>query len=392
MKETEKPAADYRLPKSVLRWVAIGVTLSSAIVIVITIFSGVTWSDLERLGYLPFGLAAAASVARLLVQTLRFRVIAAGLADDPKPELSGAEIARMSSEFIAMSTPSEVGGPVLRAAWLSGKGVEGGKSLWIGYFEVLIEIYVGSGLGLIAAAYALSKGAVAIGSTIAVIATLLIVGYTLVFIVPALRSLKVPHHVFSLASLLLGAPRATALYLRAVVGSLNFSLAARAIMNRRTLPVVVKAVGLTILEDVLEGTALWLVLNAAGLKIDIFSATVAAFGVLTIAALPVSIGGSGITELSMQLYLSSVYGFSSWAAIVLWRIASFQVVLAVSGVAFLLLTRTATGSNKARLIGGEEPVQGASSVIRSIFGIRSRWPAVQVALLLERALARRRHF
>ena len=61
--------------------------------------------------------------------------------------------------------------------------------------------------------------------------------------------------------------------------------------------------------------ALWLVLNAAGLKIDIFSATVAAFGVLTIAALPISIGGSGITEVSMQLYLSSVYGFSSWAAL-----------------------------------------------------------------------------
>src|SRR5580704_10711865 len=268
MKGTEKPLADYRLPKSVMRWVAVGVTLSSAIVIAITIFSGVTWSDLERLGYLPFGLAAAASVARLLVQALRFRVIASGLAGEPKPEMSGAVIARMGSEFIAMSTPSEVGGPVLRAAWLSGKKVEGGNSLWIGYFEVLIEIYVGSALGLVAAAYALSKGAVIVGSTIAVIATVLIVGYTLVFIVPALRSIKVPHHVFSLASLVLGAPRATALYLRAVVGSLNFSLAARAIMSRKTLPVVVKAVGLTILEDFLEGIALWLVLNAAGLKID----------------------------------------------------------------------------------------------------------------------------
>jgi uncharacterized protein (TIRG00374 family) len=357
---TEKTAADYRLPKSVLRWVAVGVMLSSAVVIIITVFSGVTWSDLGRLGYLPFGLAAAASVARLLVQTLRFRVVVAGLAGDPRPDLRGVAIARMSSEFIAMSTPSEVGGPVLRAAWLSGKGVEGGNALWIGYFEVLIEIYVGSALGLIAAAYALSRGAVAVGSTIAVIATLLIVGYTLVFIVPALRSLKVPHHVFSLASLLLGAPRATALYLRAVVGSLNFSVAARAIMNRRTLPVVVKALVLTIVEDVLEGVALWLVLNAAGLKIDIFSATFVAFGALTIAAIPVSIGGSGLTELSMQFYLTSVYGFSSWAAIVLWRIASFQVVLAVSGVAFLLLTRTATGSNKARLTGREGPVTGAT--------------------------------
>jgi uncharacterized protein (TIRG00374 family) len=365
MKDTEKPAADYRLPKSVLRWVAVGVFLSSAVVIIITIFSGVSWSDLEKLGYLPFGLAAAASVARLFVQGVRFRVIAAGLADDPKPELSGAMIVRMSSEFLAKSTPSEVGGPVLRAAWLSGKGVEGGKALWIGYFELIIEIYVGSGIGLIAGAYAVSKGAVVVGSTIAVIATILIVGHTLVFVVPALRSVKVPHPVFSIFSLLLGAPRATALYLRAVVGSLNFSLAARAIMNRGNLSVVVKALGLVILEDILDGAALWLVLNAAGLKIDIFSATVAAFGVETIAAIPITIGGAGLIEVSLQLYLSSVYGFSSWAAIVLWRIASFQVVLAVSGVAFLLFARKTTGSNKVRPIGGEESARGDSITLES---------------------------
>jgi uncharacterized protein (TIRG00374 family) len=157
---------------------------------------------------------------------------------------------------------------------------------------------------------------------------------------------------------LLGGPRATGLYLRAVVGSLNFSVAARAIMNRDSLPLLVKTVGLTILEDLLEGVALWFVLNAAGLNIDIFSATFVAFGALTIAAIPISIGGAGITEVSMQSYLLLVYGFSSWAAIVLWRVASFQVVLAVSGVAFLLLTRKTRGPKKMDLIRAEEQSPG----------------------------------
>ena len=357
MTETAKKTADYRLPRSILRWVAVGLALSSAVVILISIFSGVKLSDLERLGYLPFGLAAAASVARLGVQILRFRVIASTLAGEPKIDLSGISIVRLSSEFIAMSTPSEVGGPVLRAAWLSGKGVQGGKALWMGYFEVLMEIYVGAGLGLVAAAYALIKGATALGLSIAAIATVLIVGYTLVFIVPAIKSIKVPHRIFTIAAFLLGGPRATSLYLRAVVGSLNFSVAAHAIMNRESLPLLVKSVGLTIVEDLLEGAALWFVLNAAGLKIDIFSATFVAFGALTIAAIPITIGGAGITELSMQSYLLLVYGFSSWAAIVLWRIASFQVVLAVSGVAFLLLTRK-MGPRKMDLITAEEPSSG----------------------------------
>jgi glycosyltransferase 2 family protein len=355
MTETTKQPADYRLPRSVLRWVAVGLVLTTAVVIVISVFSGVTLSDLARLGYLPFGLAAAASIGRLLVQIVRFRVIASSLAGEPKIDLGGLPIVRMSSEFIAMSTPSEVGGPVLRAAWLSGKGVDSGKAMWIGYFEVLMEIYVGAALGLVAAAYALLKGATVLGLTIGAIATVLIVGYTLVFIVPAVKSIKVPHRVFSIAAFLLGGPRATSLYLRAVVGSLNFSVAAHAIMNRESLPLLAKSIGLTILEDLLEGAALWIVLNAAGLRIDFFSATIVAFAALTIASIPISIGGAGVTELSMQSYLLLVYGFSSWAAIVLWRVATFQVVLAVSGLAFLLLVRKSKGPSKMDLIRSEEP-------------------------------------
>jgi uncharacterized protein (TIRG00374 family) len=370
MEPSEKPAPDYRLPKSVLRWVAVGLVLSTSVVAIITIFSGVTWSDLERLGYLTFALAAVASVARLLFQILRFRVITVGITGDSKLDLRGMAIARMASEFIAISTPSEVGGPILRAAWLSGKGIEGGKALWMGYFEVLVQIYVGAGLGLIAAVYAFSRGAEVLGSTIALVATILIVGYTLVFLVPAIKTIKVPHRLFSIASFLVGGPRATALYLRAVVGSLNFSLSARAIMNRDALPMLIKVVGLTILEDLFAGAALWLVLNAAGLKIDLLSATFAAFGALTVAAIPISIGGSGVIELTMASYLSSVYGFSSWAAVVLWRVASFQVVLAVTGIAFLLLTHKSTKEVRPKMWmkdadrpPGNAPPENASAAI-----------------------------
>jgi uncharacterized protein (TIRG00374 family) len=377
LNESEKPAAEYRLSKSVLRWVAVGLVLSTSVVGIITIFSGVTLSDLARIGYLTFALAAAASVARLLVQIARFRVITLGLVGDPRPDLRGLAIVRMSSEFIAISTPSEIGGPALRAAWLSGKRVEGGKALWIGYFEVLMQIYVGAGLGLIAAANAFWRGAAVIGSTIAVIAAILFIGYTFIFIVPAIKSIKVPHRLFTLAAFLVGGPRATKLYLRAVVGSLNFSLAARAILNRDNVPLVLKAVGLTILEDLLAGTALWLVLNAAGLKIDLLSATLVVFGALTVAAIPITIGGSGLTELTVQSYLASVYGFSSWAAVVLWRIASFQVVLAVTGIAFLLLTRKSTRSKKAGLIDTQVPVEGTpNSQLSTPVSGRAKLPMV----------------
>jgi uncharacterized membrane protein YbhN (UPF0104 family) len=337
----QESTGGFQLPKSVLKWVAMGLVLSSAVVIIISLYSGVKFSDFERIGYLTFGLAGAASAARLLVQIVRFRVITVGLARDPKMDLGGLALTRVSSEFISISTPASSTGVFLRTAWLARKGVTGGTALWIGYFEVLIEVYVGLGLGIVAGVYAILKGAVALGSTIAVIALVLVSVYTVIFIIPAKRAIKVPHFVFTIAEYLVGGPRATALYLRAVVGSLNFSLSARAILTKGTLPVLLKTVLLTIIEDVLGGAALWLVLNAAGLKIDLLSSTIAAYGVATVAQLPVTIGGAGVTELTMQAYLTAVYGFSSWAAIVIWRVATYQVLLAITGIVFTLFVRKA---------------------------------------------------
>lgn len=339
---TKASPGGFQLPRSVIKWVAAGLVLTSAVVIIISLYSGVKFSDFARIGYLAFGLAAITSVARLLVQIVRFRVITVGLADDPKMDLSGLALARVSSEFISMSTPAASTGVFLRTAWLSKKGVTGGKALWIGNFEVLIEVYVGVGLGIAAAAYAFLKGAVVLGSTIAVIALIVITGYTIIFIIPARRAIKVPHFVFTIAKYLVGGPRATALYLHAVVGSLNYSVSARAILTRGKLPVALKAVVLTIIEDLLDGAALWLVLNAAGLKIDLLSSTIAVFGVDTIGQLPISIGGAGLMEFTMQGYLTAIYGFSSWASIVIWRVATYQVLLATTGIVFLFFVRKGT--------------------------------------------------
>jgi len=344
--EAEKTSSEYQLPKSVMKWVALGLLLSSGVVIAISILSGVKFSDLTKLGYLTFALSAGFAASRLLVQIVRFRVVALGLAGNPKPNLRGLALTRVASEFVSISTPGEAG-VFIRTAWLKGKGIDGGKALSISYFEVLIEVYVGASLALVAAIYALTKGALVIGSSIIVVATVLIVGYTVVFIVPALKGIKVPHFIFTFSSYLIGGPRANDLYLRAVVGSLNFSLSARAIVSKSNVPVVIKAVALTIIEDLLNGASLWIVLNASGLKIDLVSSTLAAEGAAAIAQIPVTIGGAGITELTMKSYLTAVYGFSSWAPIVLWRIASYQVLLAITGIVFIFFVRQATRASTA---------------------------------------------
>jgi len=343
-----------------MKWVALGLLLSSAVVIAISILSGVTFADLTQLGYLTFAAAAIVSCSRLLVQIVRFRVITLGLAGNPRPNLNGLALTRVASEFVSLSTPATSMGVFIRTAWLKGKGIDGGKALSIGYFEVLIEIYVGAGLGIIAAIYAITKGAVILGSSILIVATVLIVGYTVIFIIPAIKGIKVPHFVYTISKYIIGGPRANDLYLKAVVGSLNFSISARAIVSRDAVPTVVKAVLLTIVEDFCAGAALWIVLNAAGLKIDLVSSTITAYGVVAIAQIPVTIGGAGITELTMKSYLTTVYNFVTWAPIVLWRIATYQVLLAVTGVVFILFVRKATSQSRATAQAGTDPAVSAN--------------------------------
>ncbi len=304
------------LPKSILRWAAVGLVVSSSVVGIITILSGVTLSDLAKLGYLPFGLAATASLARLLVQNLRFRLLVSGLVGDPRPDLSGVAIARMGSEFVALSTPAMVGGEFVRAAWLAKRGVDGGKALWIAYFEILVDVYVGSALALASAWFAFTRGAPVIAVSIVAIVSVLVVGYTVFFLIPALRGIpKIPHRLFAVAASLIGDARARRLEEVAQERTRTFSLAAGSILRKDALPLVFKTLALSVIQLLLAGLALWFILVAAGLRID---------------------------------FLSSVFGFSSWGAIIVWRIASFQVVLAVTGVAFLLLIRGSTRRARAK--------------------------------------------
>ncbi|MDA4117169.1 MAG: flippase-like domain-containing protein [Thaumarchaeota archaeon] len=319
--------------------------VSSFFVIVISFLSGISLSDFATIGYLPFALAAAASIAGLGVGVLRFRVVVDALANRPSLSLGDFGRAKLASQFLALTTPSTTGGFFLTTAWLSRKGIDAGRAVWIGYFEMLVQIYVSSALQLAAAAYALSRGAVIIASAITVVALVLAVGFTVIFVIPGLRGINLPPRVFQLAARVVGKRRAERLETTLKEGALNFSSAARATVSKNSLPLVAKAVGLTLVEAALSGLALWFVMVSAGLKIDVFSSTLMAFGAVAIGALPVSVGGSGITEMALKYYLASVYGFSSWAAIVLWRIASYQVLLAISGIGLLLLVRRATAAS-----------------------------------------------
>ena len=333
------------LSGSLTRRIVFGVALSSSVVILISMLSHVTLAEFATIGFVPLLLAAALTIATLLVEVVRFRLITVGLAGKPQPDLRGLLAASLGSNFVALSTPATVGGELVRAAWLSGKGVAGGKSLWIGTFESILSVYVGSSLAVISGIFAFSEGAVLLGSAIVTVAGISFVAYTVLIVMATMkRVLTVPLRLFRLARRFLGEERASRLEHTVQEGAQNFSLAVRATFTRGSAGVLAKALALTLVQAALSGAAFWIVLSASGLRIGLIPTALVAFGTSAIAALPVTVGGAGLTELTASTYLASVYGFSSWAAIVVWRVVSFQLVLAISGVFFMVFVHKATGA------------------------------------------------
>jgi uncharacterized membrane protein YbhN (UPF0104 family) len=207
-----------------------------------------------------------------------------------------------------------------------------------------MDMYVASVLAFIAGAYAFVRGAPWIASSILLVGGLVVVGNTIAVAIVILRgSLTVPAGIFRFLSRFIGEDRADRLQNSVQEGTHTFAVAAKALFQRERLGLLVNGFVLTIVNAVLSGLSLWIVLAYAGLHIDLFTATFVSFGVGTLASLPVSIGGSGISELAMQSYLGSVYGFWSWAPVIVWRIATYHIILGFCGVVFVYLMMKMTG-------------------------------------------------
>jgi len=340
IEEQQAPPREFKLSPTTLRWVYVGLALSSTFVVAISFFSGVTLADFAAFGLVPFLVAGGLSALRLLVQVLRFRVTVFGLSGVPKSNFKDLSIVRVGSEFVSLTTPSLIGGVVVRAAWLATRGVDSGRAFWIAYFESLLDVYVGSIFALAASFFAFSRGSSVIGSTIAAIVIFQLVLYSTVFLIPALRGIPLfPKSFLKIAQYFVGGNRAKTLEERVNKATKTFSLSARSILKHDALPTILKAMLLTFADAFLLGLALWVILTREGLNITIPLSTVVSFGVSTIAFLPISIGGSGVAEFAMHSYLSSVFGFSSWVAVIIWRIVSFQFLLIPTSIAFVVLLR-----------------------------------------------------
>lgn len=172
------------------RLVAIPVSLVPFIILILT--SNVSPQDVFALGIIPFLAAAAAAIIKMLLQALRFKYFIRHFLGHDVASTGETVSARLAGEFVTQTTPSYIGGELVRIAWLTRKGVPPGKAAWVTTMEIIADVFVGSVLAFIAGALAIYRGGSVVGLAVILITIPTLAFWLGLILFSAKRTLRLP--------------------------------------------------------------------------------------------------------------------------------------------------------------------------------------------------------
>lgn len=299
--------------------------------IIISILLDVKPEDITSIGIVPFILASAVAVAKLYIQGLRFHYYVRSFLGNGIGSIGKNMHIRIGSEFITLTTPAYTGGEWVRVAWLYKNGVHSGKGLWIITIEIISDVLVGSTLAYIAMAIAFGAHNYLISTAILLIVTPIFASYMILLALSTKKFIQMPRFTKPLLTRLFGeekGERWTNVMNDSLRGLCEMS---RLYLRRSSLRVFAVGLALTFIGAALHGLTFMIVANSKA-SIGFFESIVMVAASIAIGTVPISPGGSGLTELGIAYYLNTfnLDPTKLGEVIIVWRIVSYHVPLMVS--------------------------------------------------------------
>ncbi len=314
--------------------------------VIIFVITDVTPQDIFAVGLAPFLFAAIAAVIRIMLQAYRFKYFIRKFIGYDIASTGRTMAARLTGEFVTYTTPSYVGGEFVRIAWMSKQGVPMGKAAWVATMEIITDVFAVTILGFIAGGIAIMKGGTTIGITVILLALPTFIFWFLVVLYSAKRNMQVPLFVVRMVE------RFAQKKAEHYIGQVNKALGDLCTMSRenfassRVIKPFVVGLGITFASYVAYGVSFLVLADTIGSGIGLFDSLMAAAASNVVGNLPVTIGGSGLTELGIWAYLSNLSAIpdfdtigqdSKLNVIIAWRIASYHVPLVIMWIAIMKL-------------------------------------------------------
>ena len=337
-----------------MNWKLLAIPVSIVPFILIAFTFNIKLEELFAVGLIPFMGAALAIVGKLLMQGLKFNYLVKkflGHVEAPWKTVS----VRIGSEFVTSTTPSFVGGELVRILWLKKKGIPTGKATWVTIMEIVTEVLVAGIFSLTSAAFAFFNGAYAIGIVIIAISLPVTAIWSGLFFLSYRRTFQVPSWIEKTAKKA-GKERAskyidkTNQWMQEVC-----EMSRQSLHNKQAKKAFVVSMIFSIFTWVFYGISFMVIANGAGYFIEFFDSLLAAMASNALGNIPVTIGGSGLTEFGIWAYLGNLNNLTfeptkdsiQWNIVIAWRIATYHVSLVISWI--LLMKIVYPRSKKAEI-------------------------------------------
>ena len=322
-----------------MNWKILAVPVSIIPFVLIAITFNIKPEEIFAVGFIPFTAAALAISCKLLMQGLKFNYLVKkflGQVEVPWKVIS----VRIGSEFVTSTTPSFVGGEVVRIVWMKKKGVPIGKATWITIMEIVTEVLVAGIFALTAAVFAFVNGAYIVGIAIVAISLPVTGLWSTLFFLSYKRTFQIPIWISKITAAI-GKERGlqyidkTNLWMREICEMSRQSLHDKQV--KRAFPVCII---FSVFTWLFYGISFMVIANGAGYVIGFFQSLLAAMASNAIGNVPITIGGSGLTEFGIWAYLGNLKSLTfeaarnsiQWNIVIAWRIATYHVTLVISWI------------------------------------------------------------
>ncbi len=311
-------------------------------------FAPISLSDFFSVGLIPFMISSVFVMGKVLLQAYRFQYFIVKFLGYEVNTTWNTIVARLGGEFITQTTPSYVGGEILRIAWLTKHGVSPGKAAWIATMEIIADVLVGTTLGIIAGIIAIFNGASIIGIIIILASVISFSFWTFLLAFSSKKIFQLPKFITNLLLKFVSKERSTKF-----IDYTNTALKDLCIMSRenlnsaQTIKILSIGIGITFLAFLLFGVSFFILSESLHLNITLFKSLLGTNASTQLGSLPITLGGTGLAELGLWAYVSNLASFPSMHdfltnpylnIILIWRISSYHVPLIFMWISFMKIT------------------------------------------------------
>ncbi|HEX5893088.1 MAG TPA: lysylphosphatidylglycerol synthase domain-containing protein, partial [Nitrososphaeraceae archaeon] len=114
-----------------MNWKLIGILISLLPLLFLFIFSPVSVTEIFSVGLVPFIISVIFSLTKVFLQAFRFKYFVDKFLNYKIGSSFNLISVRIGSEFVTNTTPSYIGGEIVRIAWLTKNKVPAGIAAWI---------------------------------------------------------------------------------------------------------------------------------------------------------------------------------------------------------------------------------------------------------------------